>query len=100
MRKVALIELQNVGNLVEVVAVFFQVRHQVVEGFDVGVHTLLLRVGHEHDAVDATQNQLAAGVVEHLAGNGVKVDSSLESAYSAEIERKEVTKHRTLGFRG
>ena len=79
--QVALVQLEHVRNLVEVVAVFFQVRHQVVERFDVGVHALLLGVGDEDDAVDAAQNQLAAGVVEDLSGDGVEVDARLEAAY-------------------
>src|SRR5206468_2169380 len=55
-RQVALVQLEHVGNLVEVVAVFFQVRHQVFERFDVGVHALLLRVGDEYNAIHAAQN--------------------------------------------
>ncbi len=74
-RQIALVELKHVRNLVEVVAVFFQVRHQVVERFHVGIHALLLRVGDEDDAIDAAQNQFAAGVVENLSRDGVKMDS-------------------------
>src|SRR5262249_15931262 len=47
--QVALLQLQDVRNLVEVVAVLFQVRHQVVERLDVGVLPLLLRISHEDD---------------------------------------------------
>jgi hypothetical protein len=98
--QVALIELQNIRNLVEVVAVLFQVRHQIVERFDVGVLALLLRIGDEDDAIDAAQNQFAAGVVENLSRDGIEVNAGLEAAHGAEIERKEVEEQRTLGFRG
>jgi hypothetical protein len=98
--QVALVELEHVRNFVEVVAVFFQVGHEVVEGFDVRVHALFLRVGDEDDAVDAAQNEFAAGIVEDLSGDGVEVDAGLEAAHRAEIEREEIEEQGTLGFRG
>src|ERR1700678_4447845 len=88
--QVAFVQLQNVGNLLEVIAMFFKVVHQVVERLDVGVHTLLLRIGDKDNAVYSAQDQLAAGVVKHLAGNGVEVNSGLETAHRSEISRQEV----------
>src|SRR5947207_497935 len=82
--KVALIKLQNIRNLIEVVTVLFQVRHQIVERFGVGVHSLLLRVGNENDSVDAAQDQLPAGVVENLSWDSIEMDSCLESANGTE----------------
>src|SRR5262249_38663925 len=41
-RKVALVQLQDVGKLHEVVAVLDEVALQVEQGFDVGVHALAL----------------------------------------------------------
>jgi hypothetical protein len=98
--QIALVELEHVGNFVEVVAMLFQVRHQVVEGFDVGVLALLLRIGDEDDAVHAAQDQFAAGVIEDLSGDGVEVNAGLEAAYRAEIERQEVEEQRAFGFGG
>ena len=98
--QVTLVELQDVGNLVEVVAVLFQIRHQVVEGLDIGILALFLRVGDEHDTVDTAQNELAASIVEDLSGNGVEVDSGFEAAHVAQVEGQEVEEEGTLGFRG
>ena len=52
----------------------------------------------EHHAVDALQDQLAAGVVEHLAGHGVEVEARLEAADLAERQRQEVEEQRALGL--
>src|ERR1051325_5825950 len=97
-RQIALVELKNIRNLIEVVSVFLEIRHQIVERLDVGVHTLFLRIGDKHDAVYAAQNQLAAGVIENLARNGVKVDTSLESAHRTQIQRKKVKEQCTFSF--
>src|SRR6266849_3723639 len=99
-RQVALVQLQDVGNLVEVVAVFFQVGHQVVERFDVGVHALLLGIGHEHDAVHSSQNQLAAGVVKDLSRNRVEVNARFEAPHRAQIERQEIEEKGAIGLGG
>src|SRR3712207_9001964 len=53
------VELQDVGDLREVVAVRLEVLFEVVERLDVGVHALFLRVGDEDDAVHALQDELA-----------------------------------------
>src|SRR5580704_10635246 len=98
--QIAFVELQHVGNLVEVVAVFLEVGHEVVEGFDIRVHALLLRVGHENDAVYAAQDQFAAGVVENLAGNGVQVNARLEAADGTQVERQKIKKQSSFRLRG
>src|SRR6267378_8081973 len=79
---------------------FFEIVHQVVERFDIGVHAFLLRVGDEYDAVHSTQNKFAAGVVEDLAGDSVEMDPSLEPANRAEIQRQEIEKQSTVGLGG
>ena len=98
-RQVALVVLDDVGELVEVVALLGQVGAQVLERLDVGLHALDLRVGDEDHAVDALQDQLAAGVVEDLAGHRVEVEARLEAADLAERERQEVEEQRALGLR-
>jgi hypothetical protein len=54
----------------------------------------------EHHAVDALQDQLAAGVVEDLARHRVQVEAGLEAADLAERQRQEVEEQRALGLRG
>ena len=61
---------------------------------------LLLRIGHEHDAVHAAQNQLAAGVVKDLSRNGVEVNARLEAAHRAQIQRQEVEEQGSIGLGG
>src|SRR5207245_11806859 len=99
-RQVALVELQEVGDFVEVVAVLFQVGHQIVQRFGIGVHAFLLRVGHEDDAVHATQDEFAAGVIKNLAGDGIEVNTRLETTHRTEVEGKEVKKQGPLGLGG
>src|SRR6476469_9545525 len=73
--QVALIELQHVRDLLEIVAVLAKILLQVLKRLDIGVHAFFLGVRHENDTVYATQDQPAAGIVEDLAGYRVKVDA-------------------------
>src|SRR5258708_6301236 len=98
--QVALVQLQDIGNLVEVIAVLFQVRHQVVERLDVGVHALLLGVGNEHDAIHAAQNQLAAGVIKDLPWDRVQVNARLEAPHRTQIQRQEIEEQGSIGLGG
>src|SRR5215470_14332848 len=77
-----------------------EVALEVEKGFDVGVHALALRIGHEHDSVNSLQDELAACVVENLAGDGVEVKSSLESADGAQVQRQKIKEKSAVGFRG
>src|SRR6266536_1413737 len=78
----------------------FEVGHEIVQRFGVGVHALLLGIGHENNAVYAAQNKFAAGIIKDLAGNSIEVDSGLEAANRAEIKRKEIKEQSALGFSG
>src|SRR5437868_7449567 len=98
-RQVALVQLQHVWQLGQLVAMLFEVGFEVEERLDVGVHALALRVGDKDDAVNAFKDQLAAGVIEDLAGHCVKVKAGLEAAHGAKVERQEVEKERAVGFR-
>src|SRR5262249_18752527 len=98
--KVTLVQLQHIGNFVEVIAVLFQVGHQVVESFSIGVHALFLGISDEHNAVYAAQNQLAAGVIKNLAGHGVEMNAGLETTHRAQVQRKKVEEQRSLRLRG
>ena len=90
----------DVRDRLQVVALLFEVLVEVGQRLDVRFHARVLRVGDEHHAVDAFQDQLARGVVEDLAGNGVEVKARLEAAHGAEVEREEVEEERAVGFRG
>src|SRR5437870_2173292 len=98
--QVSFVQLQDIRNLSEVVAVLLEVRHEIFERLDIGVHALLLRVGYENDAIHPAQNQLAASIVEYLAWNRIEVNASLEAADRAEIQRKEVEEQSTLSLGG
>jgi hypothetical protein len=78
----------------------FQVLLQVVERLVVGVHALLLRIGHEYHAVNAAQYELAAGVIEDLSGNGVEMEPRAEAANAAQIQWQEIEEQGAFGFRG
>jgi hypothetical protein len=54
---------------------------------------------HEDDAVDALEDELAAGVVEHLTGHRVEVEAGLEASDLAEREREEVEEQRAVRAR-
>src|SRR6478735_5006099 len=98
--QVTLIELQDVRDLLEVVTVFFQVFLQVFQRFNVGVEALFLRIGHKDHAIHAAQDQLSAGIVKDLAGNGIEMESGAKAADSSQIEREEVKEECPVRFRG
>ena len=98
-RQVALVELQDQRDFVEVEADLGEVLAQVLEALDVRVEHRLLRVGDEDDAVDALEHELAGGVVEDLAGDGVELQAGLESADDADVDRQEVEEERAVGLR-
>src|SRR4051812_16728870 len=79
---------------------FLQVVGEVVNRFNVGVHTFFLRIGDEDDAINTPQNEFTAGVVEDLARDGVQVEPGLKSANGAKIEWKEVEEEGAVGFGG
>ena len=82
-----LLSCSTSGMLVEVDADLRQVLAQVLEALDVRVEHRHLRVGDEHDPVDALEHELARGVVEDLAGDGVELEAGLEAADHADVDR-------------
>ncbi len=52
---------------------------EVGEALDVLRHLVVLRVGDEDDAVHPAQHQLAGGVVNDLAGDGIELELGLEA---------------------
>jgi len=54
----------------------------------------------KNDAVYAAQNQLAAGIVEDLSGDRIKMDSRFEATDVTQIERQEIEEQGALGFGG
>ena len=97
-RHVALVVLDDDRQVIERVALLGEVAAQVLHRLEVRFHTRELRIGHEHHAVDALQDQLAAGVVEDLARHRVQVEAGLEAADLTERERKEIEKQSALGL--
>src|SRR3954465_12644344 len=84
-REIPLVELQSIGDRRQIEPVLLQILFQVADRLDVRLHPLLLAVGHEDHAVDPLEDQLAAGVVEHLAGDGVEVETGGEAADAPEV---------------
>src|SRR5262249_38723809 len=88
----------NGGNVSEVVRMLFEVGFEVVQSFEVGVHTFGLGVGHEHHPIYPAQDQFSAGIVENLSGDGIEVKSGLKSADCPQIERQKVEEEGSVGF--
>ncbi len=96
--QVSLVILDGIRELVEVIALFGEVDPEVLEALDVSLHPLNLAVRNEYYAVDAFEDELSAGGVKDLAGDGIKMEPHLETPYVAECKRQEVKKKRTLGL--
>ena len=78
---------------------FLEIVVQIVERLHVGVHALFLGIRHEHHAIHAAQDQLAAGVIEHLPGNRIKMKARLEAAHRPQIQRQKIEKQGAVGLR-
>src|SRR5688500_15842743 len=76
---VALVQLKNEWDLVEVQSDLSQVLTEISEAVDVRIEHRLLRVGYEDESVNAFQDELAGGVVEHLTWNRVELQAGLET---------------------
>src|SRR5207253_2521010 len=99
-RQVALVVLDDERNLGQVVTVLRHVVVQVLHRLDVRLHALDLAVGHEHDAIHALENQLAARVVVYLTRHRVEMEPGLEAPDGAQVHRQEVEEQRALGLCG
>src|SRR3990170_2574904 len=95
-RQIALVVLDHERHLREIVAVLRHVVVQVLHRLQIRLHPAGLRIPHEDDAVDILQNELATGVVVHLARHGIEVEPGLESANRAEVDGQEVEEQRAL----
>ena len=73
-RQIAFVVLQDVGHIIERHVLLGQVVLEIFETLDVLFHFFPLRIGHENDAVDAAQDELAGGVVNDLTGHGVELE--------------------------
>src|SRR5205823_194068 len=67
---------------------------------DVRLHALHLAVGDEDDAIHALEDELAGGVVEHLAGHGVEMEAGLESPDLSQRQGKEVEEEGAVRLGG
>ncbi len=67
-----------------------------LKALDVLLHFFPLRIGHEDDAVDAAQHELAGGVVNDLAGDGVELELGLEPLDDYRVEREEIEEQRAI----
>ncbi len=96
---VPLVVLQDDRHLVQRQAELGEVRLEVLERLDVGVEHRHLAVGHEHDAVDALQDELARRVVEDLARHRVELQAHLHAPDEADVQGQEVEEERAVRLR-
>ena len=66
--QVALVVLQDVGNLIDRDILLGQVFLEIAKTLDVFLHFFPLRIGHENDSIDAPQDKLTGRIVNDLAG--------------------------------
>ena len=78
---------------------------QILKALHVLGHLVVLGISDKHDAIDAAQDQLARGVVDDLAWNGVKLKFGFETLdghrfhLGVVIRRTEHRHHRLVIFR-
>src|SRR6266498_4836682 len=97
---IALVVLEHEGDVVELEVEGTKVFLEVLEALHVLLHLVVLRVSDEHDAVDAAQDELAGGVVDHLAGHRVELELGFESLDGHGLDGEKVEKQRAVGTGG
>src|SRR4029450_9294329 len=89
-RQIALVVLKYIRNLVERRLVFAELQFQIAQALHVLAQAVELRVGDEHKAVSATEDQPPRGVVVDLARHRVELEAGLESAHGERRYRQEI----------
>src|SRR5687767_15275386 len=89
-RKISLVVLNDERHPGEIVAVLRHVVVEVLHRFEIRLHPLHLRIRDEHNSIHVFQDELPAGVVVDLTGNGVEMEACVEAANSAEVYREEI----------
>ena len=69
---------------------FARLSSRFLKALDVLLHFFPLRIGHENDAIDTAQNELAGGVINHLARHGVELELRHEAFDHDRIQRQEI----------
>src|SRR5258708_39899420 len=69
---------------------FAEVLLQVTEAFYVLLDLVPMRIGYEHDAVDATQHELPGCVVNDLSRNGVELKFGFEALQDDRVDRQKI----------
>ncbi len=90
--------MQHIRKLHEFVSVSEQILFEVIQGFEVGIHALFLRVGYKDHSIDSLENQLAGRFIKNLSGNGVEMKASLEAADRPQLQGHEIKEQRSIGF--
>ncbi len=98
--QVPLVDLEHHREVLHLEAVLRQVFPHVAHALGVGPEAVGGRVGHKDDAVHTPQDQLAAGVVKDLAGDGVEVEAGLEALHLPQVQRQEVKEEGALVLGG
>src|SRR5436190_22252581 len=77
--KIAFVVLKHVRNIRKVELGAFQVFLEIGEALHVLLHFVQWRIGHKNNSIHAAQNELAGGVINDLARDGIKLEFGFES---------------------
>ncbi|MFM1943521.1 MAG: hypothetical protein RI897_2503 [Verrucomicrobiota bacterium] len=98
--EVPFVVLEDVGYIREVHAEGFEVFLHVAEALDVFGHLFVLGICDEDDAIDTAQDELAGGVVDDLAGDGIELEFCFEALDGHGFDGQEVEEERAVGAGG
>src|SRR5262245_61020522 len=88
--EIAFVVLNDVRNIMQVQLESLEVLFKVGKGFNVLSHLVVLGVSNKNDAVNATENELAGGVVDDLPGHSVELELRFETFDRHGFDGKEV----------
>jgi hypothetical protein len=98
--EVAFIVLEDVRDIGEVEFEGAQIFFEVGEAFDVIGHFIVLGIGDEDDAVDAAEDELASGVIDDLAWDGIELEFGAEALDGDGFDGEEIEEESAIGAGG
>jgi hypothetical protein len=98
--EIAFVVLEDVRDIREVEFEGTEILLEVGEAFDVIGHFIVLGIGDEDDAVDAAEDELAGGVIDDLAWDGIELEFGAESLDSDGFDGEKIEEECAIGAGG
>jgi len=96
--EVPFVVLEDHGQIFDFETQFDEIVDQALEALDIRLTHGSLGIGDKDQAVHTLQNEFSCGVVENLSGDGVELESRLESTDRAHLDGEQIEEQSTVGL--